>query len=52
MRGISSEEEECYKVIVDEIIEGSVELMGGGKLFQDLTPGDTIDWPIFRTTFV
>ncbi|XXG82199.1 hypothetical protein AAC387_Pa10g0197 [Persea americana] len=52
VRGLSTEEEECYKVIVDEIIEGSVELIGGGKSFQDLTLGDTIDWPIFRTTFV
>ncbi|XXG82888.1 hypothetical protein AAC387_Pa10g0766 [Persea americana] len=47
--GLSTEEEGCYRIVVDEILKFDVELLGGEKTFGDLTVGDIISWPTFRT---
>ena len=40
--GLSTEEEGCYRIVVDEILKFDVELLGGEKTFGDLTVGDII----------
>ena len=49
--GLSTEEEGCNRIVVDEILKSDVELLGGEKTFEDLTVGDVISRPKYRTVF-
>ena len=49
--GLLIEEEGCYRIVVDEILKFDVELLGGEKTFGDLTVGDVISRPTYRTVF-
>ena len=49
--GLSTEDEGCYRTVVDEILKFDVELLGGERTFGDITVGDIILWPTYRTMF-
>eukprot|EP00268_Persea_americana_P025619 TRINITY_DN24949_c0_g1_i16.p1 TRINITY_DN24949_c0_g1~~TRINITY_DN24949_c0_g1_i16.p1 ORF type:complete len:161 (-),score=23.02 TRINITY_DN24949_c0_g1_i16:132-614(-) len=47
--GSSLEYPGCYKIVVEEILDYSVQLVSRDKPFGDLRLGDTIDWPMYKT---
>lgn len=49
LMGESLEDEGCYRVIIDEIFDGEVELQDGVSQLRDKILGDFIDWPKYRT---
>ena len=44
----SAEESRWKRIILDEIVDGNVDLINGRGKMEDLTLGDAIDWPEFR----
>ena len=36
------------RIILEEIVDGNVDLINGRGKMEDLTLGDAIDWPEFR----
>ena len=49
LKGEESPEAGFYKVVLDEIVDGSVDLFDGGRKLGDVILGDVLDWPIIRT---
>lgn len=47
----SIEDPGCYRIIVDGILEWDTDLLNREGKFSDLTFGDIIEWPKFRTVF-
>ena len=47
--GLSTDEGGCYRIVIDSILKDDELLLGGDRTFGDLTLGDIISWPIFRT---
>lgn len=47
--GLSIDEGGCYRIVIDGILKADELLLGGDTTFGDLTLGDIISWPIFRT---
>ena len=48
VHGLSTEEEECYRIIVDEVLKFDVQLQDGEKTFWDLTVFLLIGKIVFR----
>ena len=51
VKGDSSDDPGCYKIILDEIIEGNVDLVTGEGKMEDLITGDETEWPKWKTIF-
>ena len=47
--GESPEAEGCYRVIIDEIFDGEVELQDEVSNLRDKILGNFIEWPKYRT---
>lgn len=50
LQGTESPEEGFYRIVLDEIIDGNVDLFDGERKLEDVMIGDVIDWPIIRIT--
>lgn len=46
---MSPDNSDYYKIVLDEIVDGDIELMDGVRKKEDLVPGDMFVWPTFRT---
>ncbi|RWR91007.1 bromodomain-containing protein 4-like protein isoform X3 [Cinnamomum micranthum f. kanehirae] len=51
VKGDSPDDPGCYKIILDEIIEGNVDLVIGEGKTEDLITGDETEWPKWKTVF-
>lgn len=51
VKGDSPDDPGCYKIILDEIIEGNVDLVTGEGKMEDLITGDETEWPKWKTVF-
>ncbi|RWR76092.1 hypothetical protein CKAN_00450500 [Cinnamomum micranthum f. kanehirae] len=49
LKGTELPEAGFYKIVLDEIIDGSVDLFNGERKLGDVMLGDVLDWPIIRT---
>ena len=38
-----------YMIVLDEIVDGNVDLFNGDQKLGDVILGDVLDWPIIRT---
>jgi len=38
-----------YRIVLDEIVDGRVDLFDGERKLVDLMLGDVLDWPTIRT---
>lgn len=47
--GVSPDNSDCYRIVIDEIVDGDIELMDGVRKMEDIMVADIIDWPTFRT---
>ena len=47
--GLSTDEGGYYRIVIDSILKDDELLLGGDRTVGDLTLGDIISWPIFRT---
>ncbi|XXG61392.1 hypothetical protein AAC387_Pa05g0019 [Persea americana] len=49
LMGVSPDNLDYYKFILDEIMDGDIKLVDGVSKMEDLVPRDIIIWPTFRT---
>eukprot|EP00268_Persea_americana_P022405 TRINITY_DN2230_c1_g1_i2.p1 TRINITY_DN2230_c1_g1~~TRINITY_DN2230_c1_g1_i2.p1 ORF type:complete len:309 (-),score=56.34 TRINITY_DN2230_c1_g1_i2:270-1196(-) len=49
LMGVSPDNSDCYRIVIDEIVDGDIKLMDGVRKMEDIMVADIIDWPIFRT---
>lgn len=49
LQGTESPEAGFYRIVLDEIVDGNVDLFDGERKLGDVILGDVLDWPIIRT---
>eukprot|EP00268_Persea_americana_P032723 TRINITY_DN3225_c0_g2_i6.p2 TRINITY_DN3225_c0_g2~~TRINITY_DN3225_c0_g2_i6.p2 ORF type:complete len:170 (-),score=28.80 TRINITY_DN3225_c0_g2_i6:227-736(-) len=49
LKGTESPEADFYRIVLDEIVDGSVDLFNRERKLGDVILGDVLDWPIIRT---
>lgn len=47
MIGSSLEYRGCYRIVVDEVLDDTMNLLSGDKTVGDLSLGDIIDCPLY-----
>ena len=47
--GVSLGNSNCYRIVIDEIVDGDIELMDEVRKMEDIMVADIIDWPTFST---
>ncbi|RWR98110.1 hypothetical protein CKAN_02760700 [Cinnamomum micranthum f. kanehirae] len=49
LQGTELSEAGFYRIVLDEIVDGNVDLFDGERKLGDVILGDVLDWPIIRT---